>query len=348
MFQQVYETLVSYAGLTKVLQFVPFEYDGVFVVHCQDDRVDIGVSKQKYLKIFKEAHDYWYQHQCQFNLIDTLGDTELNEVYYVTVCYLMTTNDHHLINRAHEQALIELYKRDSSVLTRELEIITTLVSSKLKKINKNSLLWHLIRRLSIMLDVQSSPTYGVLIKRVIQSCENHFANYYANYYLSWLIHINYVVDANCNRVVLNEVVLVCHRCLSDVSLWSNLRVLLFSTEHIEAVQDYNHLVNDTNAKFGTLLSEITPVSSTPLEYDVAQEMHWLLAVECPYLTPYLLVMNCETIELVRSKVALVKGSCGQGDGEANTAISSTINSSSTTALSSLTVLQKVLDKASRV
>lgn len=341
MFQQVYEALVSNPGQKKIVQFVPFEYDGVFIVHQQDNVVDIGVSKAKYLQIFKLAHDYWYENKQQFDLPQNLDNDTLEKVYHVTVCFLMTTNDHHLIIKAHENVLIELYKRDHNVLTKEFEIISTLVASKLKKINKNSLLWHLIRQLSVILDIQCcSPLYEVILNRTFQSCENHFANYYANYYLLWLIHINYVVNRTANQPLLERLIKLCHGCLSDVSLWTNLRVLLYSTDHTEAINDYNHMVRDLNTKFGTCLQEIsfdlanTTTRTTPLDYPVAKEIEWLLAVQCPYETPYLLIMNKTCTDIIQASISASKSSM-------NSASSATFTNSF------VATLQSVVDKAEK-
>lgn len=314
-----YETLSSFQGQDKTVQFIASDEDELFSIHESQGVVDIGIGKKQYLKIFKEAHDFWHQHQQDFIQVNQSYSYErLFELYKVTIGYLLTTNDHHMMMKLHEIILAQLYKRDPTILIIEFEILTTLVSSKLSKINKNSLLWHLIKKITIMLGlneteqleteelqsiaghrnsdhVTSSSLYQILVDRVLNSCVHHFANYYGNFFIRWLVQINKVLGHD-NQYVLSNLLTQCHRQLKDVSLWSSLHILLYENDCKNMIDDYNFTVEDIRNKFCMDIASIEPTrnhmtSSNDVFPLVQSEIEWLLSIECSIKTPYLMLIN---------------------------------------------------------
>ena len=71
------------------------------------------------------------------NALDKLEITILRELYLMTLGYLITANDHHSIMNLHELIVQILGNFEA-----DIEIISCFLTSRLKRINKSSLLWH--------------------------------------------------------------------------------------------------------------------------------------------------------------------------------------------------------------
>lgn len=322
---RAYNVLKDHQSQNKVLQFIPVINDELFTVHESEGVIDIGINKRQYLKVFKQAHDYWHLNRDQFLQIDdTYSIEHLNDLYIVTIGYLITTNDHHMIMKVHEQILCQLYKLDDNILQVEFEILTTLISSKMSKINKNSLLWHLLKKVIIILlyhNCMSKELYEVLIMRVFESCKNHFANYYGNFFIRWLFQVNKVMNRTGeNEVILENLLSSCHQLLKDVSLWTNLHVLLYDNNLQNTIIDYNLTIQDINEKFSLKIPLISPGETMThgIENSVAlalSEIEWLLAIECTIKTPYMMLLadelKEETVALVTKSLAKQKNDLPQ-------------------------------------
>ncbi|EGV66319.1 hypothetical protein CANTEDRAFT_133107 [Yamadazyma tenuis ATCC 10573] len=299
--KQVYETLTSFPGKPKVVQFIPqIDMNSLFMVHEEVGAIDIGITKQNYLSAFKQAHGLWHSQRELFTqALTEVAQSDLYSIFYVTVTYLFTTNDHHQVFKLHERILAELYRRDAHVLEAEFEIITTLLSSRLSKINKNSLLWNLLRKLTVMMNFDGGR-FNVLLARVLQSCRLHYANYYGNNYLRWLIGVSIAVgDGTKVEAIRTQLTEVCHESLADVSLWTNLRVLLYADSRTIQAAVYQHVraVDEVNRKFGvTVASPVvadSPTTTTHNPQFALDQLHWLLSVECCNITPYASVVPLE-------------------------------------------------------
>lgn len=315
---KTYNVLRKNKGKKKILQLIPNSED-VFTSIESQDAIDIGVTKTGYLRIFKEAHDYWHAnvlpqyHQHGNKYISRLKTQELLDVYKMTISYLFTTNDHHMIVKLHELVLVELYKRDNAVLEEEFEILTTLISCKLGKINKNSMLWLLIKKLVVILiylnqGQNPSETYRVLIISLITSLQFHFANYYAGNFMKWLIQVNSMLKMiHYNEILLEELLNLCHQQLNDVTLWSTLTVFLDPIIPQYIIQDYNMTITDINKKFSPSLSHLHIDSVTFVRLVdnnlASNQLDWLLKVNCRSITPYKSILTKTSMtEELREKV----------------------------------------------
>lgn len=318
---KTYNVLRRNKGKKKILQLIP-NSDDIFTSIESQDAIDIGVTKTGYLSIFKEAHDYWHDkvlpqyHQHGDNYVHQLKTQELLDVYKITISYLFTTNDHHMIVKLHELVLVELYKRDNAVLEEEFEILTTLISCKLSKINKNSMLWLLIKKLAVILvylnqGQNPSETYRVLIMRLITSLQFHFANYYAGNFMKWLIQVNSMLGmVHYNEILLEGLLNLCHQQLKDVTLWSTVTIFLDPKIPQYLIQDYNMTITDINKKFSLILSHLH-IDSVNLirlvDNNLApNQLDWLLKVNCRYITPYKSILAKTSMnEEIREKVFLL-------------------------------------------
>lgn len=302
---QIYNILTDNIGDEKIIQIISQDLDHV-VVH-RSESIDVGIPKAVYLSIFKQAHDYWHQHAENFRGNLNVVSTELlMEMYMVTICYLLTTNDHHVIMNHHERVLIEIYTRNPDILQIEFELISTLISSRMPKINKNSLLWHLMKKLTILLIfdnlIPPEALSATLIRRVFNSCNFHFANYYANNFLAWFIIAN-ALHGNDNSLAINKLVTNCRANLRDVSLWTNIKKLVDSKCMI--IDEYNLMINDINEKFNKDLKFLEPtvsMESLLLSRFIKDELDWLFKVKCVSKPPYILLLTKETKPLISNQL----------------------------------------------
>lgn len=289
---QTYDILTLHRCREKILQVGPIEEDGFLVVEGDVESefggsiVEIALNKRTYLSIFKQAHDYWHEFRSDFESAKTQTTEYLWDLYKITVSYLLTTNDHHYIVCIHEKILIELYQRGEPVLDDELEILTTLISSKMSKVNKNSLLWHLIKKLVIL----KGEADKALIYRVFKSCQYHPCNYYANEFLIWLVRVRRLTGRD-NELIEELLVKNCRSNLLDVSLWTTFRQYLNNDSEV-IIPDHNLMIDDINKKFRTNLHHVNS-KSIPLNHDILiqNQMNWLFTIKCRNETPYVLMID---------------------------------------------------------
>lgn len=285
--KEVYDTLLQYRGQRKVIQMMPGSTDKVFEIH-KAETIDIGMTKNSFLKVFKQAHGYWHQHQ--FTDLNDKSYLTLLDMYYVTVVYLLTTNDNHTLVNVHNAILQQVFARDPAILHDEFEIVTTLVGSRLAKINKNSLLWLHIKRLCILLDIfdpQNTHLYNALIVRLFDACRFHYANYYANDFLAWMIRVERTKGCVSDLLVCN-LESICKQNLRDSSVWTCMRVLLRDGEN-SVVKDYDTTRNWLQNRY----RPCAPLINDPHHkghdkcLDLAPKLFsWLVSVACPYRIPY--------------------------------------------------------------
>lgn len=296
-----------------------------FITYEADDVLEVGLTKQTYLGLFKECHTYWHKHVAGKveELVSNADEQKLWDLYFVTLGYLITTNENHTVIYLHEIVTFEIYKKyDKEIIHKDFEIITAYISSRLKRINKSSSLWFWIQKLTILViydpwikGADTTKYYQKLLDRMFKSCQLHFANYYAANFMKWLANINYVLGKN-DMGLLEHLTEKCHEHLTDVSLWTSLASIL-QRGSLHDVLKYNvemyQEISDQLKKFANLSIQTEKLSLTthniqgsndkPLSFDnsfVMEQLKWLVGVECVVYTPYnvmvstILIMGKET------------------------------------------------------
>lgn len=311
----------------KIIQIIPATEDvpEAFTTFRTDEETwDIGLTKKTYLSIFKEAHTFWHNNLIpyapKFEEYWYNDNEKLMNTYLMTLGYLLTTNENHTIIRLHEVTFWQIWKtfpKSRQFLLSEFEILTAYISSRLKRINKSSSLWMMVKKIAIALifheiadaKVEDSvELYKVLVNRILKSCEIHFANYYASRFLKWCIRFNFTLYKNTenkaireamvemNEIILNSLVVLCHQKLSDVSLWSTLEVYLRecssrlnSSEY--AIDEYNMVIDQLTKLSSADFTQIDTLREQNMpQFDVEKfqldQISWLLKANCSIVTPY--------------------------------------------------------------
>lgn len=330
--KELFDTLsiTSKSFQWKIIEIIPQysnEAEYPFETHEEGMVLSIGLTKKTYLSIFKEAHTYWHSALVTYqpNLESSLNEFTLDElwnVYYTSLGYLITTNENNTLIRLHEVVLSKLMKRlddPEKLLEQEFELLTVFVNSKLKKINKSSSLWFLIKKLTIMIIFAKVPfnfdKYETLIKRIVKSIDLHFANYYSSTFLQWLIRLNHNIlstsstkesqDAirKINVSIIDALTKQAHERVSDVSVWTSIEVYLKVNLSIEnsnelayVIEELNYLVDDINelhdrniCKFPEFDAkvEVNPceIVDQLMQY-IFEQLTWLIKINCSIPTPY--------------------------------------------------------------
>lgn len=282
----------------KTIQLIgAHEESNPFITYESDDLLEIGLSKQTYLGVFKECHTYWHSIVGRLEeMVANSSQHQLWDLYIMTLGYLITTNENHSIITLHEAVTFEIYRKyDQGILHQDFEIFTVYLSSRLKRINKSSSLWFWMQKLSILViydpwsqGVNTNEYYEKLLDRLFKSCLHHFANYYANNFMKWVGNVNYILHKDDMGLV-ERLVESCRQHLTDVSLWTSLASLLqrgSSKSIMYALQDYNAIVgklNHNNVRELKSTGKIVP--SFNYTFIMAQ-IQWLVGVECTVFTPY--------------------------------------------------------------
>lgn len=308
------------------IQLIP-ESELAIVSEVHDEITEIGLSKRTYLQLFKESHTYWHS-VLQSTLSRKQNPTDLLEAYYCTFGYLLTTNENHSLITLHECIFFKLQDIDESdsngaiSLESEFKLITALLTSRLKKINKSSSLWLWLKKISIMLifkdivldevDLKTIANFTKLIDSILKASELHFANYYASNFLRWcirMVKLNSVRAEELLGLIATRLTKLCRLHLTDVSMWGSLQVLFENGSRNEHI--YEYIVEDYN----TIASEIPKSYGTPIIPKVHRggyyafppsyahnELAWLLLVKCSIVTPYICMFLHEGLITVEEKL----------------------------------------------
>lgn len=330
--RQLYNILTEMPSVTsKIIQLIPTtEASETFTTFRTDENIlDIGLTKKTYLSIFKEAHFFWHNslvpYAPNFEEYWCNDREKLINTYYMTLGYLLTTNENHTILRLHELTFWQIWRTSPNsrqFLLFEFEVLTVLISSRLKRINKSPSLWLMIKKIAIVLIFHEIVTanvkdivelYQLLVNRILKSCELHFANYYASGFLKWCIRFNFILYKNTdsteirslmsemNAMILSSLVLLCRQKLSDVSLWTTLEVYLREcnskldpSEH--TIDEYNMVIDELTILSNVELTKISTLrEKTMPAFDVdefqLQQISWLLKANCSFLTPYMALIS---------------------------------------------------------
>ncbi|PIS54184.1 hypothetical protein CJI97_003884 [Candidozyma auris] len=280
----------------SVLQLLPSVPDGEILYHEteENDVLDIAMSKKTYMLIFTEAHTFFGAKGYKFKL-ETFTEPELEKLYMATNGILLTTNDHFTVWRTHRDVVLEMLRRgDKGAIERDFTYTMFLATSKLKRINKSSVLFTWIRKLFVALSNDKNVA-KLLIFRLLRSMEVHFANYYAGFTTQWLVQ---VLQAKADEEILlflgKNLREKCRTHLGDVTLWGCYSMWLNASklDHF-ALQQFKE-----DERFwrneGIKVEELDIDSSgsrKPVIVDVDADLDWLLKVQCPRYTPFECLYN---------------------------------------------------------
>lgn len=291
--KEVYDIVTRSRASSKVIQMISPEQDqNRSVVVIEDgETLEIGLSREVYLTMFKQVHKQWHSWNGEM--------TDLWRLYYMTLGYLITTHENHTILRLHEQIVRQLYDDvNDEFLVQEFEMITVILSSRLKRINKSSCLWYYMKKLTILIIFQKQwyEKLPILIDRVFNSCKFHFANYYANNFLKWIIGISYAFGVN--DVIGPRLIQECKSNLKDISLWSTLETWLYIGNNLHHyIHEYETISNQLiDSKFElSQASALKPPShkdSWKLQLQEVDNLFlWLMNVNCCIKYPYVTLFN---------------------------------------------------------
>lgn len=318
----------------KTVEIIPWENSSGLVNIEQNDTTTIGIPKKLYFSIFKECHSFWHKYVspdiCGALEKCKCDDNWSRKMYVMTLGFLLTTNENHTIIKLHETIIwiwVKHLKGASDLMRNEWDIVTTLLSSRLKRINKSPSLWYWMKKLSVVLifdkiigderDYSSEEDplsiYFLLLDRCFESCRLHLSNYYAGNFLKFCIRLNNILLRSelqdSSRVSLREVndyietklVHSCHENLADVSLWTTLEALLESAGTVSAsfdytVDEYNNVVRQLGQPHQIHTHTLTfsileKAPSMDIKLFVRTQLAWLLGVNCSVKTPYISLLR---------------------------------------------------------
>ncbi|KAM9932185.1 hypothetical protein OXX80_008177 [Metschnikowia pulcherrima] len=319
--QEIYGEIVSTTCQYTSIQCLPAATAIEAVTDSENDTLEIGFSKKTYLYIFTEGHSYFQGKYPTVKKIKNCSQDELEHVYFASLPLLLTTNEFTTIWRVHESVVWELSRKAGMVWAKnDLAFCMALATSRLDKINKSPLLWHWLRKLSIIyvFNEFEEPIYLHFINQILRSMDAHYANYAAGFTLGWLVNVARALELKFDE---NAVIsLIRHKCrqkLGDVSLWTTFGTVLSakkcefsetlyrhmakSLEEIGAVsRDHsNHvptyglsshesgdLIENQIKKSPNTEPVVSRDLSALLEKEACCEIKWLLDVQCSIATPY--------------------------------------------------------------
>ena len=262
----------------KIIGIVPQSGEEDFIIHEEGDTLEIGLTKQIYFRIFKESHEVFHTHHEDRLRIDSLSHSNMEELYYMTLGYLITTNEHSTIIALHEELVERLGNHEY-----DLEIVSCFLTCRMKRINKSSMLWHFVKKLT-MIRLSKDSDVSQFLCRALVSCELHFANYYGNNYLQWLIVLCKSKEVELNEFQ-NMLIDLCRKHLLDSSLWGTLK-MAFNPDKV--LIEYVTLVYYNSLTGESLLKKFPRVDYNDT---VVTLFEWLLRLYCQYKTPFLVLIE---------------------------------------------------------
>lgn len=278
-FTSLHHRITSSPCPRKVLELVPSPAEDI-VYHEEGDELAIGVPKKTYVEMFVAAHHQWHEFGDWRHYIAHCTEDQLVQFHLVTLALMLTTHENHTVLVAHEAAVTQLHVP----WTEEFEFVTTLVSSKLPRINKSSSLWHWVKKVAGHFG-PDLPEYTTLIRRTLVSMRHHPSNYYASAYLKHLIRINWALGPDrVDELLLTELLALGHQNLTDVSVWSSIQTCLrvqSNSDDTEAERYAREYVKNASAWHAS--QQKVPHGFDRLR---ARERTWLKEVGCQAQTPF--------------------------------------------------------------
>lgn len=282
------------------IKTIQFKLEGDAMESFEQEGVcEIGFTKKGYLALFLEGHTYFTQglSSGNFDNLKNASDKDLDQVYMATNALLVTTNEHTTAWRLHQDVVAELWCRransgkDSQALLRcEFNFVIALATSRLAKINKSSILWAWIRKLSLLTVFGDADALLAFVGEALRSMEVHFANYSASFTLNWAISIAAMNSDIAPEQCLPQVRLLCRKNLSDTSLWHVMGLMLRGGSQAYAVAHYNQLARNA-ACFQNVPQYEGNSHTKSLPEEALAELKWLIAVRCQVWTPYFQVLS---------------------------------------------------------
>ncbi|CAN3503467.1 hypothetical protein DICA1_F02586 [Diutina catenulata] len=264
---RLWTTVTESPAQLKVISVIPGK--GLFevVTDPTTQTLEIGLSKDTYLALFKQCHDWQPNSEPWDQFVQTVG-------------YLATTNENHTMLTRHWTLYCDLSQKDPGLVAKELDFVSTLLSSRLKRINKSSSVWLLLRRL-LATSKSYPPLSQDLVARVEASMAHHFANYYAGTFMRW--HVSVLVDHGLSdelAALLDRVGALCRKNLADVTLWS-LYGFVCQPDIDYYVHEYRRLGGEPQGK------QFDPRKTLPGAVDAAAaQLRWLRTAQCKLQYPY--------------------------------------------------------------
>lgn len=120
--RELIDIIINSTRLFKIIQIIPSSGNNQIVIFDDEpnNTLDIGITKQAYLSMFKQCHDYWYSYiDDEASSLAELNVAQLEELYLATLGYLVTANDHHSIMNLHEDIVRYLcnYETDIEIIS---------------------------------------------------------------------------------------------------------------------------------------------------------------------------------------------------------------------------------------
>ncbi|KAM9936744.1 hypothetical protein OXX80_003704 [Metschnikowia pulcherrima] len=319
--REIYGEIVSTTCQYTSIQFLPTATAIEAVTDSENDTLEIGFSKKTYLHIFTEGHSYFQGKYPTEKKIENCSQYELEHVYFACLALLLTTNEFTTIWRVHESVVWELSRKAGMVWAKnDLAFCMALATSRLDKINKSPLLWHWLRKLSIIyvFNEFEEPIFLHFINQILRSMDAHYANYAAGFTLAWLVNVARALELEFDEnAVISLIRQKCRQKLGDVSLWTTFGTVLSAKKCEFSETLYRHMAKSleeigvvsrdcsnhvpihgsSSHESGDLIegqiqkSSITePVVSRDLSALLGKEaccgIKWLLDVQCSIATPY--------------------------------------------------------------
>ncbi|RCK54542.1 Protein ECM9 [Candida viswanathii] len=284
--RQLRDVILNSDRLYKIVQIVPSLEDGPLIAYDDEANgtLDIGLTKKSYLAMFKQCHDYWYAYLEREIALNRLSRSQLEELYLMTLGYLVTANDHHSIINLHEDIVQQLGNHET-----DIEIVSCFLTSHLKRINKSSLLWNWMKKLTVM-QVYQQPLallYRKIVARALRSCKVHYMNYYANNFIHWVMLINsQVLYLDDGGVLFKELQRQCRDDLLDRSLWTNFKNYIDCLHGTADTEYVNDELERICKVYGAEVHIGTHTTTADPDVLILVEAEWLIKVDCKHRSPY--------------------------------------------------------------
>ncbi|CAI4565845.1 ATV_HP_G0096050.mRNA.1.CDS.1 [Saccharomyces cerevisiae] len=209
--------------------------------------IELVIFKTTFLSLFQEAHTYFNK-----TFSDQSGISNEN-IYYMTVGFLLTTPENKTVYNVHED-LLKGYFQDNSVLVipdllvKEVRLIQRLLCSSNNRINKSSSLWILYRKLFVLsLDANTLVLPDILFV-FHSSGSQHFSNYYCWNTARWFYDN---LPYNKRIELFNLTKRFCFQNVKDCSSWSALAYMVCQQEEkkTDNIRDFQRLTSSFNVPF---------------------------------------------------------------------------------------------------
>ncbi|GMM34224.1 Ecm9 protein [Saccharomycopsis crataegensis] len=268
---------------TKILQrFDPPTPTSPILTFQENGVLEIIMTKKFFYGLFKECHDqfnqYLHQEQERHDL-GLLTTDKLQELYYVTSGLLLTTPSSTTAVSLHWDVVLQTYKNHHQgaslgefweFLTLEISFVETLLTAKLSRVNKSSVVWLLYKKLLALhcitltnydnsIDNHGFNFTNAMMKKilsvVIRSGETHPRNYYAWNFLRSVIHLVHSHRDNISMMdIYNKLYGFCRANPSDNSCWWVLLELLLPDQSSGefSIKEWGFIIEDISKTTSTV------------------------------------------------------------------------------------------------